>query len=448
MNVRRLMIPLLGIALVAFLIMGLRGCQGAGVGGKAPKEEAKKAMPTKAVTIAKVAVPRGRKIGMEDVETKMVTDDDFARFPKDAIADANLIVGGTATLPIGAGEAFTPANLEVAPQQMSQKIEPGMVAVTIPAPTQPSLYDLKFLSPDDRVDVFGISGDQHGGETVSVKVSNNVRVLAVDTVISKEKEAKRKADIEKKIKELEEQKAAKMKDTPPPSAEVLKASYDDPIADLRKRLEPEIKNPSVTVEVSAAQAQVIALWRKTSELVVALHREEDAQQVLFDTGAPAVPAIGGQPGLASPTGPPLKPGLAGHVLTLDDVVPLDQRNPEKYVQRRQTLDQERQRLADKQVEQLERQVKMAELQAELRNVRRYGTRSAPVSAPSTTPSGPPPAVPPASVTPNSQVKALQDENRRLKAQAQAQKGAKPGQQTPLARSVEVYRGKEKTVVSY
>lgn len=441
MNVRLLAIPVLLVAILLLLFFGLRG-RGGAVPGIGQKQEVK-AQPLRSVTVAKAALPRGKEVGLDDIKSKQVTEEEFARLPKDAITDEKLIVGGTTSAAVAADETFTPANLTAAPQQLSQKIEPGMVAVTIPAPPQPSLYDLKFLSPGDRVDVMGISGQQQG-ETVSVKVANNVRVLAVDTIKSAEQEKKRIADINKDIKSLQDAKAAKMKETPPPSGEILKSNYDDPIAAKEKEKNPEIKNPSVTVEVTAQQAQVIALWRKSADLVVALHREEDATQVMFDSGTAAMPTAGGAPGMAGGVGPSLQPGNVGHVLTLEDVVPLDKRDPEKYVQRRQALDADQARVDDQAVNKLERQVKLAELRAELKNVNKYGTRSAPTQAGPAV--GPAPAVPPAAVAASSpQVKALQAENKRLKAAAQKAKG---GQQKPLERSVEVYRGKEKTVVNY
>ncbi|NUQ01587.1 MAG: Flp pilus assembly protein CpaB, partial [Armatimonadetes bacterium] len=409
MNVRRLLIPIIGVVMVVLLVLGLRGPKR----GPSAAQKAQQQVVTKPIARAAAVIAQGAEIGQGGIETANMTDEQIAKeVPSDAINDPNLLIGATAKVPIAPGDYFTPANIEPAPAKLSQKVEPGFLGITIPAPEVPSLYDLAFLKPGDRVDVFGVSGGpQSQEETVSVRLASNVRILAVDTVMSEEKEKKRIADINAEIEKIKADKQKAMSATPPPTAEALKG-FDDQIAALQEQLDVKPENPSVTLEVTPAQSQSIALWRKSATINLALHREEDAQQIIFDQSMAMVPgASAGERGVANPAG-------AGRVLTLNDVVPLDQRDPAEFLERQQALEEARQGQAEQQVEGLERQVRMAELRAEMRNVQRYGTRSAPplppVAAVVTPPPAPAPVVVQRSGVSDAQYNALRSEVRNLR----------------------------------
>ncbi|MCC7490868.1 MAG: hypothetical protein IT204_00895 [Fimbriimonadaceae bacterium] len=434
MNVRRLMVPVLAITMFVLIFLYFRGPGGGG--GKA--DDKAKPPPTKKATVAARAIAQGGRVGLDDIKEEDIPEADFAnRVPAEAYTDTKFIIGGQARVALAPGDAFTPTNIDPPPQQASQSVQPGFVAVTIAAPPQPSLYDLSFLKPDDRVDAFGVNFDQNAGQSVSVRLASNVRVVAVDKILSQQQEDKRKADLQKEIKAKQDERAAEASKTPPPTADALKTRFDDPIAKLQEQLEPKIENPSVTIEVTPAQAQYLTLWRKTAEIQLALHRAEDAQQIIFDNAQAYLAGAGGEAG--GPGGPPL--------LTLDDVVPLDRRDVVKYNERQRQSEQDREAAEQRKLDALERDVRMTEMRVEKRNLERYGSRMKP---PATTPAPAGPAVPPVSVMQSNtaQVKALQDEVRRLRGDVKTARPATATPPRPGRGTIEVYRGKEKSVVSY
>ncbi len=440
MNVRRMALPLLLlVGAVVFFVMFAKG----GKGAKRPGEE--KQVATKSILVAKTAVAQGQKLDADVIESKSLPEDQYAKeVPADAFTDAKLLVGGTAKVALAPGDYFTPNNVLAAPSQLSQKIEPGFVGVTIPAPPAPSLYDLAFLNPDDRVDVFGVSADAATKDTVTVRLAGNVRLLARDDIISMEQHEAWVKEQEAKIAQLQADRQKAASGTPPASADTLKASYDDPIAAIKEDLAKKPENPSITLEVTPAQSQAIALWRQTADISIALHREEDAQQIIFDTSMAfldtgAGTGEGGQPRPA-----------AGKILTLDDVVPLKDRDPQKNLDWQRRVQEQKESVLDEKVTALERQVRAKELQVQLKNLNRYGSIAAPPPRPATV--SVPPVMPQVrTAATEAQIRALKREIELLKKTGvQPPRVGQPGgtRQQPPSRTIEIYRGKEKTVYSY
>jgi len=447
MNIRKLLVPVAVIGLLGFSLMFFL----TGQKNKAAQQPVQE--KTTPVVVAKLAVPQGAEITMDALDTKQFTDAEMANVPTDALLESEKLVGGRARVAIAAGEFFTPTNTDPLPAQFSGMIEPGFVAVTFPAPPEPSLYDLHFLNPDDRVDVFGVYLDQGTGDTVSVRLASNVRLLAVDKVKSQAEEEARKRKLGEEIKQLEAQLTARRaQTTPPPSQEELDGMQK--AIDAKKlEINPVIpeEERSLTVEVTTAQSQKIALWRQSADITVALHRESDAEQVIFGDVASLDGLPVGEPGAPVATG--LVP--QSQILTLDDVVPLDRATPAKYYQEQQAAEQHQQTIAERRLNSLELRANELETEAEIRNIQRYGTRAGKeMPAPSYF-AGPLAAGGGGGgggggLTKQDLNQAMGGVNRRI-GELEKKLDARPAaaaQPKPLRGTVEIYRGKDKTVEHY
>lgn len=445
MNWKRLLLPVSLVGVVVFGLLALLG----GPGNKAAQQPVQE--KTTPVAVAKVDIPQGAEIGIDMLEMKPLTDAELQNVPEDAVRERDPLVGGRAKVLIPKGDFLTPTNTELLSKQFSGGIEPGFVAVTFPAPPKPSLYDLKFLNPDDRVDVFGVYLDQGTGDTVSVRLASNVRLLAVDKIKSQAEEELRKKKLQEQIDAATAQlTAARNRTTPPPTTDELDG-YQKQIDALNAQMNPEIpeEEQSLTVEVTPAQSQKIAMWRQSADVTVALHRENDAAEMIYGNVASLEGLPAGEPGTTVvAAGAP-----QGQILTMDDVVPLDRRDPAKYYQEQQAAEQHREMQADRRLLELQRRADEIETEQEIKNLLRYGTRQrTDLPSPSYLPGpGPSPATSgPGGLTKRDLQDALGGVNKRLGALEQKVDGRSTAtaQPKPLRGSVEIYRGKEKTVEQY
>lgn len=434
MNVRPLMIGFLVVAIVTLLTLAiLRGRRAA------PPPDQQQQVQTFPIPVAKVDLPQGQQITEDSIEMKDMTQEEVDALPPDALHAKEAILGGTTAVAIPAGSPFTPSMFVPLPTGVSDKVEAGYVAVTIPAPETPSLYDLKFLKPDDRVDVFGVQNDDQKTRVTSVRLATNVRVLAVDTVYDTFVEERRRAEIQAKIDQLKAERDAALKATPPPQQEQIDTQYNKPIEQLEAELDPKIENPSVTLELTHDQAQKIALWRQTSPIQLALHRREDAETAIFDPGMMALPTPGtvGSGVITAPQA----------VLTLDDVVSLKERDPQKYADRLRAEDDLRRMKERQALDRLEDQVHAAELQVELRNLKRYGSRNAPtVNVPSV-----PPVMAPSGGgggAGGAEIARLGQRVDQLTQAVRELRDRAPSRAVPPRQTIEIIRGSERTSVEY
>jgi len=446
MNFRRLLVPIAGIGLLGFVVLFVLSSRNNTAATPQVEE------PKTPVVVAKFAIPQGGEITFDALETKQFTKAELdSTVPVDALRDGDKLVGGTARVAIAAGDFFTPTNTAPLPTEFSGMIDAGQVAVTFHAPPEPSLYDLRFLNPGDYVDVFGVHVDQGTGDTVSVRLASNVKLLAVDKVKSQAEEEYRKEKLRQEVAALNQQLQAKQaQTTPPPSTEELDGLRKQ-IADTQAKIEPEVEEEqqSLTIQVTPAQSQKIALWRQSADITVALHREgDDPETVIFEGAMASVDGLPtGQPGA------PLVAGTAptGQILTMDDVVPLDRRDPAKYYQEQQAAEQHRTMVAGRRLSDLETQANEIETQNEIRNLLRFGTRQQPLPAPSFTPGLAAPTFGSGGgLTKQDLNEAMGGVNRRLKdvEDKLASKSGTTAQPKPLRGSVEIYRGKDKTVEHY
>jgi Flp pilus assembly protein CpaB len=383
---------------------------------------------------------------MVDKTSKVVPQSQFDKDYATALTELKKFVSGTATTAIAKGSPFTAANTKPAPEFVSQKIQAGYVGVTLAAPEKPSLYDLKFLIPDDRVDVVGVTFDAQGNWSTSTPLASNVRVLAVDSVMDIYKERARQADLDKKIDDLNTKRANAV---PAMTPEQSKAT-DDQIAALKLEKDPKIEHPSVTVEVTPQQAQVLALWRTASTnatLKIALHRQPDATSAVFaeeqmvTTGAPGAP---GAPGMAGAT-PAMAGGLglAGAVhpnglLTMDDVVPLQLRDPKQYGEMLDLQDKIADHNQQREVTRVENDLRISQARTRISNLGRYGSETPPAPKLTGGMGGAPP-MPPATVGPMGPAPKL--------ASGTSGGGTHPSPPAAYAPSVEVVKGTTKTIMS-
>lgn len=439
MNIRPIAIGILAVMIVVLVGWALMR------GRQSPRQQQgqQQQVQTTPVIVASHDIAQGQQLTNDDVITKPMTDEELKALPTDVLMTADGVLGGLAAYAISGQGFFTSGNVIPAPAGVSEKVETGYLAVTIAAPDAPSLYDLKFIDPDDRVDVFGVQADQTGLQTNSVRLATNVRLLAVDTVYDKFKEQQRREKLQQEIQKLKNERESYLKTTPPPQPEAVKQRYDDPIAELAKQIDPVIEHPSVTLEVTYAQSQKIALWQKTASIQIALHRRPDADTAIFDAGLASLPTtVGGQPA----------PEIAA-VLTLDDVVPLQDRDSQAYAQKVRAENDLREMTRRQDVQDLEDQVHRAELKVELANLQRYGTR---VAQPQLARAAQPPAVSAQTQQQISElgrkVDQLASAVQQIRQQPAPQAAAQPGTTVrgggAFASSIEIIRGNEKSVMEY
>lgn len=388
------------------------------------------------VTFAKADIAIGQVIADELVELRPMTRTDFTAKFKDIPWDDRAeqqkeFVGGTALIPIKKGQPILIGSFKRPPESVSKKVTPGYVAVTLPAPDKPSLYDLEFLTPEDRVDVFGATSDETGAHATSTLLAARVRLLAVDRTWDKNKRAQEEKAIQADIAKATARMNAAA--TAGAAQEPARKAAEDEIKAKNEQLHPKFEHPSITVEVTSAQAQLLNLWKANDKasFKVALHRQQDPNEVLFAEENLATPravtvAAGEGPGRA---------GAA--VLSMEDVVPLLQRDPKKYsdmlnLQREMASAQREQALREK-----EAKVRFKQLDTEGRNWDRYGQATAPPPRPIT----PPPAIslPQPVVVPRSVPEPV--------VRPQPVAPPKPPAPQPRAAGIEVYRGNQRTVVS-
>ena len=291
---------IIGLGLVAAVLVLGALYSASRRGGGAAQQQALE--PKVAIPVAKKDLPPGTVLTEDvwDTTSTLVPQSEVAKKYADAQLDTKKFAGGTASTLITKGSPFTEQNTKKAPEMVSQKITAGYVGVTLAAPEKPSLYDLKFLNPDDRVDVVGVTFDAQGNWTTSTPLAANVRVLAIDSVMDIYKEKARRAEITQEINDL---KAKKANAVPPMTAEMAKG-VDDQIAADELKLDPKIEHPSVTVEVTPQQAQTLALWRTASlnaTLKIALHRQPDAMSAVFAEEQMVAPGTPGAPGMTGAT---------------------------------------------------------------------------------------------------------------------------------------------------
>ncbi|MBI2301412.1 MAG: Flp pilus assembly protein CpaB [Armatimonadetes bacterium] len=430
MNIRPLAIVALAVLIIALVAFAfLRNRQ-----GQQKQQQQAQQIPTTPIPVAGHDIPQGQQVTDQDVQILQKKQEEVAELPQDAMKDPQEFLGGQALVTIAKGGYFTKTNILPPPATVAGKVETGYVGLVVRTPEAPSLYDLKFLEPDQRVDVFGIQADQQAKNVSSIRLASNVRILAVNKVFDNFKEQQRVKKLRAEIDALKEEKQRLLKQPgAPPSAETLKAK-DDEIAKKEAEIDPVYKDPSVTLEVTYDQAQKIALWKQAAKLDLALHREVDADTAINDPGLRGVlmAGAGGSPTLVAPSSP----------LTLDDVLPLEKRDPAGYADRVKMNDDVRRRASEDRLRQLEDRAKAKELEIELRNLSRYGERTRP-QRPTRMAT---PVVPPVMVSRGGDAEQWKRkyeqqaaENRDLKRRAQA---AAPTQ------SIEIIRGTQRSTVEY
>ena len=335
---RRVLLVVVGVVGVICLIVGVNRIFG---GGAARQAEQKKVQeqPDQRVVVAVVDIPPGRKIEPEMLDvTKLVTASEKAEKYAGALLDPEKIVGGETLAAIAKDTPIKASQLKPPPDSVSQKVNSGYVAITVAAPEKPSLYDLKFLKPDDHVDVMGVTYDDKGSWTTSTPLVTDARVLAVDVVWDKFKEEMRRKRVLADIDALQKQKQEKMA-APGATPDATKA-IDEEIKAKREELDPKYENPSVTVEVTPEKAQLLALWRTSprTTLKVALHSPTDAAGTILGAETLAAPLSAAPAGTTVTPPKPAATRLASAgggmptVLSMDDVVPLIQRDPRQYAE--------------------------------------------------------------------------------------------------------------------
>ena len=430
-----------GVLMVIFIGIALGS---AALGRRNTKKAAAKGEEKDKILVAAGDIPPGQVITDAMVGVKEVPKAEAAKAPyTDAIKEKAALVGGTTLVAIAKEDVFTKGNTKPAPDAISQKVTPGYVAVTLPAPEKPSLYDLNFLQPEDRVDVFGVTFDERGGNTTSTPLALNARVLAVDKVFDKSREEQRRKAVQAQIDDMKAQKQKKL--AQPGNPPGWEKSYDDQVTALQGQLDPKVENPSVTVEVTNKQAQALALWRSSAitTLKIALHRQPDANNVIF-TESPLSPtnpeAAGGAGALASAS--PLAPGSP--VLTISDVVPPSRRDPRQYVEATDAHRQVAQAARDEKVKVVQSELDVLRAQKTMENLRKYGQEQPP-PRPTAPVIGPGPmATPPLPVpkVDTAEVEKLKRELAELKSGGPRRPAAPPRYST----QIEVYRGTQVSVV--
>lgn len=318
--------------------------------------------------VANRAILPGETIRSEDLRTESIPEPEVAsRVPADAARKGDPVAGGTATTAIADGAFFVRGSFTPPPESLSHKVEPGYVALTIQVPPTPSLYDLKFLQPDDRVDVFGVKKGENETQTTTVLLAPNVRLLAVDDIYDKYKREQEVAAAKAEIARLQQEKANAQAGGLATTDQLT--AFDEQIAAQQAIIDHVVENPSITVELTPEQSTYVALWRNEGDLEVALHRTEDAASILFaDNAALATPSAMAAAATPGPT----------PVLTLEDVVPLRLRSVKDHAERLQTEEEILTMPSERQVNVLENDVAAERLRVELENLRRYGTSTPPV----------------------------------------------------------------------
>ncbi|MBI5834800.1 MAG: Flp pilus assembly protein CpaB [Armatimonadetes bacterium] len=433
MNRRVLAIGVVAVVLIAIALISAMGR------GRQQQAQQKKVdeVPDQRVVVAVVDIRPGKKIEPEMLDAnKLVTATEKAEKYAGAVLDPAKIVGGTANVAIAKDAPIRVDQITAPPDSVSQKVSAGYVAITVAAPEKPSLYDLKFLKPDDHVDVMGVTYDDKGNWTTSTPLAASVRVLAVDVVWDKFKEEMRRKRVEAEIAQLQKERQEKA-NAPGDATKNL----DEAIKAKREELDPKFENPSVTVEVTPSIAQLLALWRTSprTTLKIALHRQEDAAGVIMGAEALAAPASAAPAG-AAPTGPrPMSAlnlaaagGTMPTVLSMDDVVPLIQRDPKQYadmLEIQKTIAESRM-----QGELRKSQIALERTRnaVEMRNWTRYGTSTPPVTVAGSPMGNVPPLMVPRTTGATEPVKPVE----------------KPKPQAPNRYSapIEVYRGSQVSVV--